>query len=272
MRTDVRTILAVSVALIATACESRTDPQPDAGGAVPCNYMGTLYDDGAVFAAADGCNTCKCNPGGTPGRWGCSLKACQTDAGSDAAGAGFPTFCQGPGGQASHGSTLSQDDSCCACSAPGTSPPQLQCAPKVTTVKCNYNGTLYDDGAVFPAGDGCNSCKCNPTGCMPGKWGCSLVGCGGQDGGGVPADAPVPDAPGDRRRPDDGPPPDFLRPEHPGGSCPIDPPTPGTSCNLEPNQGCSYRPICESGTPVDQYCSCPSGRWACHDGGYCARE
>jgi hypothetical protein len=227
MRTCVRTVLAVSVALLATACESRTDPQPDAGGAVSCNYMGTLYDDGAVFPAADGCNTCKCNPGGTPGRWGCSLKACSTDAGGASGADASPT-------------------------------------------QCNYMGTIYEDGAEFTAADGCNACKCNP-GNTPGRWGCTQRLCV-PDAGAVDAGPNPVDAGPDRRRPDDGPPPDFLRPEHPGGFCPIDPPTPGTSCSLEANQGCGYRPVCESGTPVNQYCSCPGGRWACDDGGYCARE
>jgi hypothetical protein len=167
-----------SLKLCADAGPEVTPPALD--GPVQCNYMGTLYDDGAEFPAADGCNSCKCNPGGsTPGQWGCSLKGCsQSDvpeATSDAGG--HPTFCQGTGGQASHGSILPQGDSCCACSAPGTSAPQLQCTPKVTTVKCNYNGTLHDDGAVFPAGDGCNTCKCNPSGCSPGAVGCSAIGC-----------------------------------------------------------------------------------------------
>ena len=139
-----------------------------------------------------------------------------------------------------------------------------------TTTKCNYHGTLYDDGAVFPARDGCNTCKCNPSGCMPGRWGCSLIAC--RDGGAtdVPVvDAPVVDAPApvDQRPPNDGPAPDYLRAEHPG-VCPIAPPAEGDTCNLPANAACSYRPICGSGTPVDRYCDCIDGQWAC-DGGYC---
>jgi hypothetical protein len=48
-------------------------------------------------------------------------------------------------------------------------------APVDTT--CDYEGTIYADGEEFPASDGCNSCKCNPTGATPGEWGCSLVDC-----------------------------------------------------------------------------------------------
>jgi hypothetical protein len=44
-------------------------------------------------------------------------------------------------------------------------------------VACNYHGTLYADGAEFPANDGCNNCKCNPSGTTPGLWGCSLKRC-----------------------------------------------------------------------------------------------
>jgi hypothetical protein len=265
----------IAVCLLLAACSEKQDPvvspAADAGpGATTCSYAGKQYDDGAVFPASDGCNECKCNPtGNRPGQVGCSLKACQGDAAA-ADTNGAVEICRGPEGSATHGTTVSHGETCCTCSADGNGTPAFSCVPKVTTVKCNYNGTLYDDGQVFPAGDGCNTCKCNPTGCMPGRWGCSLVGCSGLDAG-PPADVAVPDAPADRSRPDDGPPPDFLRAEHPG-FCPIEPPTPGTACTLEANQGCAYRPVCPSGTPVNQECNCPDGRWACDDGGYCARN
>jgi hypothetical protein len=270
----------ITACLLLAACSDDSGPSVSPGaplgadaspGAVTCSYAGKQYDDGAVFPASDGCNECKCNPSGnTPGQVGCSLKAC-LDGSPPSADTGAVGICEGPEGSATHGTTVSHGESCCTCSAPGNGTPAFSCVPKVTTVKCNYNGTLYDNGQVFPAGDGCNTCKCNPTGCMPGKWGCSLIGCSGHDAGPTP-DAAVPDAPADRQRPDDGPPPDFLRPEHPGGVCPIEPPTPGTACSLEANQGCGYRPVCETGTPVNQYCNCPGGSWACDDGGFCARN
>jgi hypothetical protein len=214
---------------------------------------------------------CADDKGGTPdARMSTDAGGTAADTASDSATA-YPLACMTPSGSSgSNGSVLPEGETCCTCTATGQSAPKLTCAPKVTTVKCNYKGTLYDDGAVFPADDGCNSCKCNPSGCMPGQWGCSLVGCGGRDAGPA-ADGPAPDAPVDQRRPDDGPPPDFLRPEHPGGFCPIDPPTPGTACTLEANQGCGYRPVCESDAAVNLYCSCPGGRWSCDDGGFCAR-
>ena len=242
----------------------------DPSGPVQCDYKGTFYDDGEVFPAGDGCNTCTCNPSGlTPGTWRCSLIACQ-DAGAGTAAdlatsTPFPASCEGEGGSTVHGGTLRQGESCCTCSAPGTSPPTLQCLPRDTTTKCNYNGTLYDDGEVFPAGDGCNTCKCNPTGCMPGRWGCSLVGC--HDGG--PPDAPIVDAPPpvDQSAPNDGPAPDYLRAEHPG-ACPLLPPTEGDACSLPSNAACSYRPICEAGMPVDRHCDCIDDKWSC-SGGHC---
>ncbi len=40
----------------------------------------------------------------------------------------------------------------CACDDEGRSP------------RCEYNGTTYARGDVFPAGDGCNSCSCEATG------------------------------------------------------------------------------------------------------------
>ena len=42
---------------------------------------------------------------------------------------------------------------------------------------CVYQDQTYADGELFPAGDGCNSCKCNPDGQSPGKLGCSLRHC-----------------------------------------------------------------------------------------------
>lgn len=134
-----------------------------------------------------------------------------------------------------------------------------------SATQCNYMGTIYEDGAEFTAADGCNACKCNPSGDTPGRWGCSLRLCT-PDGGSV--DAPADAAP-DLRRPNDGPAPDFLRPEHPGGACPLDPPAEGSFCELPPLSGCGYRPICETGTPVNKYCGCNNNRWNCDDGGYC---
>ncbi len=72
-----------------------------------------------------------------------------------------------------------------ACTGSGEAPP-----------KCDYFGTLHEDGEIFPAKDGCNSCKCNPHGDTPGRYGCSLVLCNPPDAG--PPDASTP--------PDAGPP------------------------------------------------------------------
>src|SRR5687767_4521279 len=71
----------------------------------------------------------------------------------------------------------------CACSLEPN--PSVDAAPAPTSpdgpVACNYNGKLYADGAEFPADDGCNSCKCNPSGITPGVWGCSLKACPSTD-------------------------------------------------------------------------------------------
>lgn len=42
---------------------------------------------------------------------------------------------------------------------------------------CRYNGKVYNSGDVFKAGDGCNSCKCNPEGTN--GVGCSAKKCDG---------------------------------------------------------------------------------------------
>lgn len=42
---------------------------------------------------------------------------------------------------------------------------------------CTYLGKTFEDGDVFPAGDGCNSCACNPGGDTPGEFECSLIDC-----------------------------------------------------------------------------------------------
>lgn len=47
-------------------------------------------------------------------------------------------------------------------------------APQV----CVWNGQTYPIGAVFPAGDGCNNCSCEPEGVA-----CTLVACEAPDAG-----------------------------------------------------------------------------------------
>jgi hypothetical protein len=127
-----RLALLAVLMLALPACPGDDGDDQPAHDAAPtqCDYFGTLYDDGEIFPAGDGCNSCKCNPyGDRPGEWACTLVEC-LDAGADAA-----------------------------------------------PVQCDYFGTLYDDGEIFPAGDGCNSCQCNPYGDRPGEWACSLVAC-----------------------------------------------------------------------------------------------
>lgn len=50
--------------------------------------------------------------------------------------------------------------------------------PQQTT--CDYHGTIYEDGEIFSAGDGCNECKCNPDGNTPGEWSCTQIACADQ--------------------------------------------------------------------------------------------
>jgi hypothetical protein len=61
----------------------------------------------------------------------------------------------------------------CSCIVIQESAPQPDAHPP----PCDYHGTLYDDGVIFPAGDGCNGCKCNPNGNTQGEWGCSAIAC-----------------------------------------------------------------------------------------------
>ena len=42
---------------------------------------------------------------------------------------------------------------------------------------CSFMGQEYESGTIFPAGDGCNSCSCNPNGDRPGEVECSLIAC-----------------------------------------------------------------------------------------------
>jgi len=39
------------------------------------------------------------------------------------------------------------------------------------------DGRVYKSGDFFPAGDGCNTCQCEPEGSPPGGYGCTLIGC-----------------------------------------------------------------------------------------------
>jgi hypothetical protein len=39
------------------------------------------------------------------------------------------------------------------------------------------DGRIYKRGDVFPAGDGCNTCQCEPEGSPPGGYQCTLIAC-----------------------------------------------------------------------------------------------
>jgi hypothetical protein len=64
-----------------------------------------------------------------------------------------------------------------ACDDEPTHAPPDAAPPDATPTTCNYHGMVYQDGEIFPAGDGCNSCKCNPDGVSPGEFGCTLRAC-----------------------------------------------------------------------------------------------
>lgn len=53
----------------------------------------------------------------------------------------------------------------------------LACGAEDAPPPCEYHGELYMDGEQFPAGDGCNTCVCNPDGQSPGEYSCSLLDC-----------------------------------------------------------------------------------------------
>ncbi len=61
-----------AVLLLTTACGDRDVDLP---AQETCHYNGHTYQTGDVFKAADGCNTCSCNPEGMLGV-GCSAKKC----------------------------------------------------------------------------------------------------------------------------------------------------------------------------------------------------
>ncbi len=42
---------------------------------------------------------------------------------------------------------------------------------------CSFMGEEYETGELFPAGDGCNSCMCNPNGDRPGEYECTGRAC-----------------------------------------------------------------------------------------------
>lgn len=51
------------------------------------------------------------------------------------------------------------------------------CEDELAEPTCDVGGELHGDGEVFPAGDGCNTCACNPDGDTPGQFQCSLLDC-----------------------------------------------------------------------------------------------
>ncbi|KAK3590411.1 hypothetical protein CHS0354_022533 [Potamilus streckersoni] len=58
----------------------------------------------------------------------------------------------------------------------------MKCSPQVevhrnVATSCMYYGTVYEDGAQFPASDGCNTCYCSHA-----QAGCTKIICFSIDG------------------------------------------------------------------------------------------
>ncbi len=111
------------------------------------------------------------------------------------------------------------------------------CGGGVSGGKCSYNGVTYASGSTFPAGDGCNSCRCSD-----GMVSCTKLAC---------ADASI-DAP--------------INSCNPTGGCPDGPACGTVCCNL--GEACIQGVCrCGAGSACDVGDTCmppgPAGGSAC---------
>jgi hypothetical protein len=147
-----------------TACDAGPPPIPDGGPGNVCVYEGNTYAVGQTFPAGDGCNTCSCSADDTVL---CTTIACGSDGG--------PGGCWYEGIPYSTGQSFPAGDGCntCTCDSPGVVHcTEFPCAvdagwPPPTPdggPGCFYDGSWWAVDESFPAGDGCNTCTCEPNG------------------------------------------------------------------------------------------------------------
>jgi hypothetical protein len=141
-----------------------------------CLYEGKAYKNGETFPHKDGCNACSCEKG----RVSCTslvcTKSCSSSDRSRCESNEYCAFAQGVcGNNNARGECAPKPQACteeiaevCGCdnktytnlcnaAAAGTSLLYRgACKPE----GCTHRGVRYDDGANFPAGDGCNTCTC----------------------------------------------------------------------------------------------------------------
>ena len=155
------------------------------GGGNGCAYEGEVYEDGDIFPAADGCNSCSC----LNGEVYCTLMPCyecwgaQRDEISGAClspnGTDYPglccdesRLCQDTGGTwdtTSCGHWNCGEQPLCDAIIPGCNcgfgrsfDPNLGCFDNSECGggDCLHNGETHAGGESFEAGDGCNTCTC----------------------------------------------------------------------------------------------------------------
>lgn len=172
-------------------CEPGTmKPSGDGCNSCTCTEEGdwacTLVDcqectPGEKRVADDGCNSCTCTD---DGNWACTEIGCLCKVGETKQSCDNKCTCvdngQGPVWECSGflsdpapgncqactpGSTRISDDMCskCTCGMDG----QWQCPPAGTGCSAQC-----EEGAMKPAGDGCNTCQC-----FHGTWGCTMAAC-----------------------------------------------------------------------------------------------
>lgn len=152
-----------------------------------CEYEGKKYAPGDSFPAPDGCNTCGCNPDGTVA---CTAMFCEADAGTNGG------TCSWNGTVYQPGDSVPSPDGCntCGCNPDGSiTCTAMYCDTDAgvgggactaafcdadagsggSSATCTWNGVVYKAGDSIPAGDGCNTCGCNPDGTVA----CTAMAC-----------------------------------------------------------------------------------------------
>ncbi|XP_065826701.1 kielin/chordin-like protein isoform X2 [Oscarella lobularis] len=159
-----------------------------------CKYQGTTYRSGSKFMASDGCNTCSC----TDGKVFCTMKGCLSPCATVRCPSGkicklqqvqcirapcppqaicvdAPTS-NSSGNSTQAPSAVTPTPALCA---PGLCKKDVPCSISggKAMCGCNYRGTMYKNGDIYAAIDGCNTCFCtNGTSTCTKKL-CPEIGC-----------------------------------------------------------------------------------------------
>lgn len=132
-----------------------------------CTVGDKTYQDGESFPSDDGCNTCTCVDGAAGcTKIGCEAGICDLPFEQGSCDAAFPRFWHNAASGACEEVIYG------GCDGNENNFETLEDCRSACVTSCTQGDKTYEDGASFPAGDGCNSCTCDE-----GTIACTLIGC-----------------------------------------------------------------------------------------------